>query len=150
MAKKPPSVSHDGIRRFLADLRAGAERRSWDERRNDDRRTVSKEVDPDRRNAADRRSGSDRRVMLLDRRRRISEPYALQHAELIREMLLNPDTVAACPRCDGSLLLGPLVSRGDSNAREVRCTCCRHSVVISHLPAERAIEEEPTAGSSLK
>jgi len=120
---------------FKTDDRESEERRSWQERRQKDRRTSSQHVVEERRSDTNRRSGSDRRVMLLDRRRRTSEPYALQHAELIRAMLLDPDITAACPRCDGPLLLGQPVPKGDGFVREVRCTKCRHSVLISGLPA---------------
>jgi DNA-directed RNA polymerase subunit RPC12/RpoP len=123
------------MQRFKDDGREKQERRSWEDRRLAERRSSTDEVEDDRRSGKDRREG-DRRVMLLDRRRRMSDPYALQHAELIREMLLHPDADVACPRCGGSLLLGPPEVRGADTAREVRCTECRHSVVISGLPPE--------------
>ncbi|UCD23123.1 MAG: hypothetical protein JSW51_08645 [Gemmatimonadota bacterium] len=135
MPEEPPDKSNDGVKRFLTDLRSGAERRSWKERRNSDRRAKSADIEEDRRSPDDRRKG-DRRIMLLDRRRRISEPYAQQHAESIREMLLKPEGKIQCPRCRGALLLGPPVLRGDVLAREVLCTSCRHSVVITGLPEE--------------
>jgi hypothetical protein len=122
------------LRLFLADLRSGTERRSWEERRQAERRQATLEVPDERRDMGNRRSGVDRRIMLLDRRRRISEPYAQRHAEVIREMVTHPGTGASCPRCEGNLLLGPPVSRDDGLAREVRCTNCRHSVVITQLP----------------
>jgi hypothetical protein len=122
------------LRLFLEDLRSGSERRSWDERRHCERRQANLGVATERRNVGERRSNTDRRVMLLDRRRRISEPYAQRHAEQIRSMVVNPGAGASCPRCDGNLLLGPTISRNDGFAREVRCTNCRHSVVITQLP----------------
>jgi len=122
------------LRVFLEDLRLGSERRSWNGRRHGERRQQHLEVANERRSTGERRSSVDRRVMLLDRRRRISEPYALRHAEQIRTMMLHPEAGASCPRCNGSLLLGPPVSRDDGIAREVRCTRCRHSVVITKLP----------------
>ncbi len=128
-------------RNFKDDYREGEERRSWEERRKNERRKSTQDVPHERRSEPNRRSGNDRRVMLLDRRRRTSEPYALQHAELIRAMLLDPDSAAACPRCDGPLLLGQPTPKGDSFVREVRCTKCRHSVLISGLPARLPSEE---------
>ncbi len=137
MQERPPSNWDEGIRRFLADLRSGAERRSWAERRSAERRARGTYVATERRGPEDRRKG-DRRVMLLDRRRRITEPYAQQHAESIREMLLESEREVGCPRCRGGLLLGPPQSRGTTIAREVLCTGCRHRVVITGLPAEPA------------
>jgi hypothetical protein len=132
----PPTDWMQGLRRFLRDLRDGTERRSWKERRRAERRVLAREVDADRRRAENRRAGGDRRLMLLDRRRTISYPYAHQHAEQIRDMLLRPGMNAVCPRCGGDLLLGPRQSRGASTARGVLCTHCRHCVVITDLPTE--------------
>jgi hypothetical protein len=134
MQEQPPDNWNEGIRRFLEDLRSGTERRSWSERRRQDRRSRTTEVTRDRRGTGDRRKG-DRRIMLLDRRRKIAEPYAQQHAESIRKMLLTPDGTVDCPRCHGPLLLGPARLRGGTVAREVLCTSCRHSIVITGLPA---------------
>jgi len=136
LTDNPPGDWMQGLRRFLSDLRDGTERRSWQERREAERRGAGHEPETERRGSEDRRSGGDRRVMLLDRRRTLSYPYAHQHAEQIREMLLTPDTSVVCPRCSGDLLLGPPESRGSHTAREVRCTQCRHCVVITGLPAE--------------
>ncbi|UCG86108.1 MAG: hypothetical protein JSW71_19730 [Gemmatimonadota bacterium] len=138
MSDGPPTDWMQGLRRFLTDLRAGTERRSWKERREAERRAATSGSETDRRSNDDRRAGGDRRVMLLDRRRSISYPYAHQHAEQIRAMLLTPDASVICPRCNGDLLLGPTESRGSHTSREVRCTHCRHSVVITDLPAELA------------
>ena len=135
MQGRPPDNWNEGIKRFLADLRSGAERRSWEERRRAERRASSVDAATERRSPEDRREG-DRRIMLLDRRRRLSEPYAQQHAERIREMLLKSQGEVDCPRCRGGLLLGPPQKRGTTIAREVLCTSCRHSVVITGLPAE--------------
>jgi len=134
MQERPPNNWNEGIKRFLADLRSGAERRSWDERRRAERRETVGDAATERRGPEDRRKG-DRRIMLLDRRHRISEPYAQRHAESIREMLLESDGEVDCPRCHGGLLLGPPQLRGTTNAREVLCTGCHHCVVITGLPA---------------
>ena len=137
MQEQPPSNWNEGIKRFLADLRSGTERRSWAERRSAERRAERADVATERRDPENRRKG-DRRVMLLDRRRRITEPYAQQHAESIREMLLKSEREGDCPRCRGGLLLGPPQSRGTTIAREVLCTRCRHRVVITGLPVQPA------------
>ena len=123
-----------GIRRFLADLRASADRRAWTHRRSIDRRLASVPMETDRR-VADRRSGVDRRVVLTDRRRRVEETYSLENAELICQMVMHLDMEAACPKCDGNLMLGPVIARDGKKVREVHCTDCRRCVVITDLPA---------------
>ena len=97
MRDESADAPKDKVKRFQNDVREGTERRSWEDRRVRERRSSNEEVEDDRRSPPDRRQG-DRRVMLLDRRRRMSDPYALQHAELIRAMLLDPDAMVACPR----------------------------------------------------
>ncbi len=124
-----------GLRRFIADLRESAERRGWTERRRADRRVASVPVEHDRR-VADRRRPPDRRVVLTDRRRRVAETYSLENAELICEMVMHNDMEAACPQCDGNLMLGPVIARDGKKVREVHCTDCRRCVVITDLPAE--------------
>ena len=124
-----------GLRRFIADLRESAERRGWTERRSADRRVASVPVEHDRR-VADRRRPPDRRVVLTDRRRRVAETYSLENAELICEMVMHNDMEAACPQCDGNLMLGPVIARDGKKVREVHCTDCRRCVVITDLPAE--------------
>ena len=142
MSEKPPKDPDEGVRRFLTDLRSASERRSWEERRRSERRATDHGVEEERRDTAKRRGAVDRRIMLLDRRRGISEPYTRQHAKRIRDMLLNPDADVACPRCNGNLLLGPPCSHGSGTAREVRCTACRRTVVITNFPAKPL--SEPT------
>jgi len=119
-----------GLRRFFADLRESAERRGTD------RRVASVAVEHDRRVLPDRRRPSDRRVVLTDRRRRVAETYSLENAELICEMVMHNDMEAACPQCDGNLMLGPVIVRDGKKVREVHCTDCRRCVVITDLPAE--------------
>lgn len=123
------------LRRFLADLRASGDRRSWTERRKGDRRRADEPVQHDRR-VAQRRSGLDRRVVLTDRRRRIAETYTREEAELICQMVMHDDMEAACPKCDGNLLLGPVLDHEGKTAREVHCTECRRCVVLTDLPQE--------------
>ncbi len=124
-----------GIRRFLADLRASADRRAWTPRRSADRRVESVPTEEEAR-VAKRRSDVDRRVVLTDRRRRVSETYSLENAELICQMVMHDDMEAACPSCDGNLMLGPVISRDGRKVRDVHCTDCRRCVVITDLPGE--------------
>ncbi len=124
-----------GLRRFFADLRESADRRTWSDRRSADRRVTSVPVESDQR-AADRRGALDRRVVLTDRRHRVAETYSLENAELICEMVMHDDMEAACPKCDGNLMLGPVIVRDGKKVREVHCTDCRRCVVITDLPAE--------------
>ncbi len=124
-----------GIRRFLADLRESADRRAWTPRRSGDRRVATVAVEHDRR-VADRRRPVDRRVVITDRRRRVAETYSLENAELICQMVMHDDMEAACPKCDGNLMLGPVIARDGKKVREVHCTDCRRCVVITDLPAE--------------
>jgi hypothetical protein len=130
----PKSGATDGVRRFLADLR-GADRRSWHERRVRDRRNGTQEVEHDRRSAV-QRSGAERRIVLTDRRRRIHEAFSRGDAEHIREMMMDPGVEAACPQCDGSLMLGPLVDHEGGSARDVHCTQCRRAVLIVAAPGK--------------
>jgi hypothetical protein len=130
----PKSGANDGVRRFLADLR-GADRRSWHERRIRERRNGSQEVEPDRRRG-ERRSGTDRRIVLTDRRRRVHEAFSRGDAEQIREMMMDPGVEAACPQCDGSLMLGPVVDHEGGSARNVHCTQCRRAVLLVAAPGK--------------
>ncbi len=124
-----------GIRRFLADLRESAERRAWTQRRSSDRRVATVPIEDDRR-VTERRSGLDRRVVITDRRRRVAETYSLENAELICQMVMHDDMEAACPKCDGNLMLGPVITRESKKVRDVHCTDCRRCLVITDLPAE--------------
>ena len=126
---------NDGIRRFLADLRSSFDRRAWKDRRKGERRGSEAEIEPDRRDS-DRRGKPERRVVLTDRRRRISDTFVREDAERIKEMVLDTSVAVACPRCSGNLLLGPPVSRDGNTVRQVHCTACRHGVVITDLPGQ--------------
>ena len=53
--------------------------------------------------------------------------YAPDDAADIRLMIDNPDVRAACPECDGLLMLGPTIHRGGRTVRRVHCTGCRRS-----------------------
>ena len=134
MTFAPPTDMTDGVRRFLADLR-GVDRRAWHERRIRDQRNGPHAVEHDRR-SAQRRSGADRRIVLTDRRRRIHESFSRGDAEHIREMMMDPGVAVACPHCDGSLMLGPLVDHEGGSARDVHCTQCRRAVLIVAAPGK--------------
>ena len=136
MAKKPPKDPDEGLRRFLTDFRSHHERRSFDERRAADRRSGENTVEDERRCPEERRDSYDRREMLLDRRRSTPELFIREQIELIRHALLNSETSVACPRCEGDLLLGPSVQRGDKFTREVHCTGCRHRAVVVDVPED--------------
>ncbi len=117
------------VRRFLADLRASADRRAWQERRAGDRRSSAVRVAEDQR-GGDRRSGAERRIVLTDRRRRIPEAFSRGDAEHIREMMMDPGVEAACPECDGNLMLGSVIPHEGGTARNVHCTSCRRGVLL--------------------
>ena len=125
----------NGLRRFISDLRASQDRRTWSDRRSADRRAETTAVEHDRR-VTDRRSDQDRRVVLTDRRRRIVETYSLEDAEQICEMVMHDEREAACPACDGNLLLGPVEVCDEIAQREVHCTECRRCLVLTDLPSE--------------
>jgi hypothetical protein len=105
-------LPEDGVRRFLNDLRSGIDRRSGQ-----DRRGKSRPGDHDRRGKLDRRSP-------------LREQFSVAHGLLIREMVLRPNLAAACPICDGNLLLGPAETHEGTRMQEVHCTGCRHHALL--------------------
>ncbi len=119
----------NAVRRFLADLRASADRRAWQERRAGDRRSNAVPVVEEQR-GGERRSGAERRIVLTDRRRLIHEAFSRGDAEHIREMMMDPGVEAACPQCDGHLMLGSVIPHEGGTARNVHCTSCRRSVLL--------------------
>ncbi len=125
----------NGVRRFLADLRASADRRSWQERRVGDRSSGAVGVAEDQR-GGDRRSGAERRIVLTDRRRRMPEAFSRGDAEHIREMMMDPGVEAACPQCDGNLMLGSVIPHEGGRSRNVHCTSCRRSVLLVSAAGE--------------
>ena len=78
----------------------------------------------------DRRSGTERRIVLTDRRRRMREAFSRGDAEHIREMMMDPGVEAACPQCDGRLMLGSVIPHEGGTARNVHCTSCRRNVLL--------------------
>ncbi|MCH7683824.1 MAG: hypothetical protein IIB35_08960 [Gemmatimonadetes bacterium] len=125
----------NAVRRFLADLRASADRRAWQERRVGERRSSVVGVVEDRRDG-NRRSGAERRIVLTDRRRRLHDVFSRGDAEQIREMMMDPGVEAACPHCDGNLMLGSVIPHEGGTARNVHCTNCRHSVLLVSAPGK--------------
>ncbi len=121
MPARPPESSHDGLQRFLSDLRCSAERRTFG-----DRRCAARPVLLDRRGGADRRARIERRQRLGD--------YSDEEAVEIRVMIVDPAIRVACPVCDGYLMLGPPARRGVLTFRQVHCTHCRRSVALRTPP----------------
>jgi hypothetical protein len=105
-------LAEDGVRRFLTDLRSGSERRIGR-----DRRSSSRPGDHDRRGKQ-------------ERRRPLAEQFSVAHGLLIREMVLRPNLEAACPVCDGNLLLGPTETHEGTRMQEVHCTACRRHALL--------------------
>ena len=123
------------VKRFREDRRSGPERRSGTERRTDpDRRRGLRElidavVEAERRRRADRRAKRDRRAR-EERRHPCVTQFSWKDTVRIHQMVADPSREAACPRCDGTLLLGPLEFTEGVTTREVHCTGCRYSVAI--------------------
>ncbi len=84
----------------------------------------------------DRRSGAERRIVLTDRRRRMPEAFSRGDAEHIREMMMDPGVEAACPQCDGNLMLGSVMPHEGGAARNIHCTSCRSSVLLVSAPGK--------------
>ncbi len=125
-------------RRFLADYRSGDDRREWQERRKGASESGPHATETDRR---DLDGGSERRVVLTDRRHPTSEQYSNKDAERIRDMILDPNGVV-CPQCQGDLLLGRVATQHDMTGRQVHCTSCRRSVIITVVPEELPSNQE--------
>jgi hypothetical protein len=124
------------VRRFLADLRNSADRRSGRKRRLTKRRAQAVHVVRERR-VAIRRRGVERRTAIRDRRQPTpDDAFSRGDAEHIREMMMDPGVDAACPQCDGNLLLGPVMPHHGGTARHVHCTHCRRSVLIVSAPGK--------------
>lgn len=126
---------NNAVRRFLADLRASADRRAWQERRAGERRSSAVGVVEDQREG-DRRSSAERRIVLTDRRRRMHEAFSRGDAEHIREMMMDSGVEAACPQCDGNLMLGSVIPHEGGTARNIHCTSCRRSVLLVSAPGK--------------
>ena len=134
MVERASRDPDEGVKRFLEDLRAGPDRRSWGERRKDARRMDTVPVDTNRRLESDRRLVGQRRGY-GDRRRQSVAQFSWEQCEVIRQMMAHPGRGVACPRCSGSLLMGPRETHAEVNMQEVHCTGCRHSVVLVDPPA---------------
>ena len=122
-------------KRFDEDRRSGSERRSGTERRTGvDRRggiagVIDFVVEVERRRRADRRAKRDRRVQ-KERRCPHTDQFSWKDTVRIHQMLADQSQEAACPRCSGTLLLGPLEFTEGVTTREVHCTGCRYSVAV--------------------
>ncbi len=114
---------HEGLRRFLNDLRATADRRSKADRR----------LGEAARRGAERRTGSERRVV-RDRRQPVFATYSLEDVDDIREMIRHPKVRAACPECDANMMLGPPFEAEGHTARRVQCTGCRRRTILKDIP----------------
>ena len=129
MVETNPTDYHDGLRRFLDDLRSEGDRRSSRDRRCGERRVANIPVRHERRSGRDRRASADRRIS-YDRRREQVEQFTLAESRLIREMLEHPEREAACPQCCGRLLLGPVETHAGVRMQDVVCTGCRRSTLL--------------------
>ena len=112
MAAHDPFASGGGVQRFLDDLRSYDERRSQEERRR-----INMPV------PVERRQGMDRRIR-VDRRMRTVPSFSIEDMQEISSLIADPEARAACPHCDGQLMLGPAFQRGGGEVRRVRCTAC--------------------------
>ncbi len=64
------------------------------------------------------------------------EAFSRGDAEHIREMMMDPGVEAACPQCDGNLLLGSVIPHEGGTARNVHCTSCRRGVLLVSAPGK--------------
>jgi hypothetical protein len=58
-------------------------------------------------------------------------PYSAAEAQQIKDMVANQVGRPACPRCNATLVVGPLFRRGRHRIHEVYCATCRHAVMIN-------------------
>ena len=129
MADPDRSDPGTGMRRFLTDLRTGADRRSAEDRRERDRRNAPLHVVHNRRDPHNRRHGPNRRVR-AERRGSLGEQFSFEDAQRIGEMVKNAELEAACPKCDGNLLRGPRTRHEGASMQEVHCTHCRRNALL--------------------
>jgi DNA-directed RNA polymerase subunit RPC12/RpoP len=129
MPPPPPSDQNEGVKRFLADLRTGFDRRSWHDRRRRERRFGPNPISIDRRNRADRRALERREHE--DRRRNDFETYSAEEVTMIEQMMIGARMPVACPRCGGNLLLALPAARGAKHPHAVQCTQCRSRMSIA-------------------
>lgn len=129
MVETNPTDYHDGLRRFLDDLRSEGDRRSGGDRRRGERRIANIPVRHERRFGRDRRASAERRIS-YDRRRPQVEQFTLAESRLIREILGQAEREAACPQCTGRLLLGPVETHAGVSMQDVVCTGCRRSTLL--------------------
>ena len=82
--------------------------------------------------ALERRSGEDRRV-LPERRRDTPVMFSPEETALVRAQVLDSAAEVRCPRCGGSLTLGPTIKEGEETVREVRCSACHRTVLLTEV-----------------
>ena len=82
--------------------------------------------------ALERRGGEDRRV-LPDRRRDTPAMFSPEETAQVRAQILEPGTETRCPRCGGSLTIGPTTTEGEETVREVRCSVCHRGVLLIEI-----------------
>jgi hypothetical protein len=122
------------LKRFEEDRRSGAERRSSTDRRSGTERrgglggVIDFVVEAERRRT-ERRAKADRRTR-VDRRKPPAAQYSWTDTLKIQKMVDDPSREVVCPRCGGTLLLGPLEFAEGVTTCEVHCTACRYSVAI--------------------
>ncbi len=147
---KLPEERRRRERRGNSDRRTGQPRRSGACQRGPERRMSAIPVDHDRRDREDRRARHrrwhgrrlnkfDRRV--ADRRGIPQTAYTSQEMEQIRRSIST--SPLPCPRCKGTLTLGPSVPRVSRTAREVRCSSCRRSVEFTDCGTARVLVIDP-------
>lgn len=77
----------------------------------------------------ERRLGMERR-MGADRRARAVPSFSSDDVLEIVAIVGDPVARAACPHCDGQLMLGPAFRRGELAVRRVQCTRCHRGTEI--------------------
>jgi CheY-like chemotaxis protein len=134
-------------RRRLFDRRSPVARRAGADRRRGERRRTSRAVVHDRRSPLERRRAIrrgvvDRRFITTRRRglRRRDTPTPFTTEELVgvRAAFSHPGPTT-CPHCGGPFMLGRPRRRGADVVRQVRCTGCGKTAVITNSRAARVL-----------
>ncbi len=106
------------VRRFLEDLRSGADRRHEDDRR-----------EFGGLHRQDRRSGTERRG-LGNRRTHEFGVFSAEQIAVITTMMADTRRNAACPTCGGRLLV-VYARRTNDRGPSIICTGCRSRVTLA-------------------
>ena len=142
-----PENRRMGERRQLVDRRAPFARRSGLDSREGERRSRSTGVQRDNRSGGDRRGGErrtvdDRRAYERRRGRRRREtpfPYTAEHVAAIQKAHATPRVRPTCPLCGGAFSLGRVRRRGSDLVRQVRCTSCGKTAVVTNSRTARVL-----------